>query len=384
MQLFFLSFFLIYIQYYNLDRCVKLFNDRILYQNMTNFFVSHTPYHVIINYSIIHSEFENEKNIHIIISDFNNSKLLFDDLVTLDQKTIYFHLKGRYPKNNQTNYKLIWPIRDNLKKIKSIYHKHSDLTNRVYSNNDHNQEGQYLQYLNDNKKYNYSVEDGMDFYDSWINTTPFYFKYNILPKLIFGFWYNRLPFPGLSPYSYKLKVLFPKIVRSELKNTKIIEAINLSHLHTNKTHELSNFFTNKIELNTKSDMTILIMPHSEEIKKFSIDRNTLISRINDLIIDFSKTTQIYLKYHPRESNKELIFINNGQFTEIPNSLPIEIFYIKNKENIRNVVGYISTSLLTARAFLGTNINIFSFFNSNKNHFDPRIISIFNHLEINLI
>jgi hypothetical protein len=270
-------------------------------------------------------------------------------------------LSGRFNSKVETNIGKAKFLINNIIILKLFFKKRLAFNLcKAFIFNDNRPEGQVISFMNSKQDgINIYVEDGSAAYVNYIIPSISNTEY-ILAKYLLGSWYEQTRILGTYKYIHKIMVFRPEIIREDLRYQKI--------------EKIPDFVFNEIDVNfidillenygissevLKFDC-IVILPHSEFITKLNFlnFKNTYNELYSLLKENFNF---IGIKYHPREVNKNFLEnINNKKNEDIPNTLPLEIFWLALKRNPPKVIiGDISTALLTCSLIIQEKTQIIS-------------------------
>jgi len=316
---------------------------------MRNIFVAFSPYHILLSSVIALDRANSGDNYLFATCDSKSIEVL---LQTLEECRSPFtevkRLLGVYNKSNMF-------IRGVIIKKNIIFIKHFVERNKithVYVFADSRGDSQaalyYSKINNPNVKGIY-VEDGAAAYSSRkIQRSKLKV---LLAKLWYGYWWEDTRVYGESRWIDEVKVIFPQLIRPELR-PKNITGLSRDTMLALRKQDWFNKYLKKLGIRATElgDLdAILVVARSEFAKGIPQYK-----RILGIILDFARDQRLRfaIKYHPRELENDYLSIADTERAIIlPQSLPIEAVYILASRQIRLVVGDISTSLLTAKWLL---------------------------------
>jgi hypothetical protein len=330
---------------------------------MNSIYIAHTPYHILISCGLAISNDNSEGKYLIIISDFENSHFYYQAISNWEKNpfTEIKLLPGRFNSKVETNMGKAKFLINNVITLKRFFkNKLAFKLCRAFIFNDNRPEGQVISFMNSKQDgINIYVEDGSAAYVSYI-IPSISNNEKILAKCLLGRWYEQTRILGTYKCINQIMVFRPEIIREELRCKKIekIPDFIFNEIDVNFINILlENYDINSEEL--KFDC-IVILPHSEFITQLDIQifKNTY-NKLYSLLKENFKF--IGIKYHPLEMNKNILEnINNKKNKDIPNSLPLEIFWLALKKNPPKVIiGDISTALLTCSLIIQEKTQIIS-------------------------
>ncbi len=255
--------------------------------------------------------------------------------------------------------------RANIKVLDQEY-KNIKGPTRIYTFNDSAATSQFLAYLN-RKGENVYGEDGMAMYlpystDSEPIITRLFFKF------YYGPWFKEIMIYGTYKHINKVMALNPELVIDELKDKKCEKITKKSLMKLAESGYVDAVLK---EFNIKQKIKIenlLIIPPSRFVKKYKLKRKyeLLISQLCE------KMDSVTIKYHPRETDHFLGKINKPNLEIIPQSVPMEVLFLKILANPPNIIiGAASTALLTGRLLLSKSkvISLMGIFGLNNSEME---------------
>lgn len=301
-----------------------------------NFFLAHTPYHIILSIAIAIDN--KDKSEIFIFNDFDTRKL--NKSLLLEVFESVYIVKGT--RDCETNFS-IKRIYDIIKMPLEIVKKVENNIDNIYIFNDYRYEVQ-ITLCKLRKKGDFNtiyVEDGSSVYTlSKVNER---ISNYIIKKIISFFKYKKVDVLGTFYMIDKSIVLFKNLVREELKKKEVEEISKES-------------FINAIDIVNKSDKLnliddmynlFIILDHSESIN----DINKYSNIMKNIALKYSKKGyRIFIKYHPRE--KEFYFNIANNYNVINKDVSIESIFLSIKDVSENIIiSNLSTSLISCRKVL---------------------------------
>ncbi|HUT28015.1 MAG TPA: polysialyltransferase family glycosyltransferase, partial [Methanomassiliicoccales archaeon] len=219
--------------------------------------------------------------------------------------------------------------------------------------NDRTPETQYAAYLAGKNDISLDyVEDGLAAYIPPIEKAPNFF-HGILAKFLFGRYYYNIITLGTSPYTTTVRVFFPDMVISALRQKEIrpLSVELFDRIDRKMIEELTEDIKDDIEY-------LLVLPHSEILGgNTQLGAVSLKDRMQEVAVQAAERYgRIGVKYHPREKG-EYLGLYTGCDT-LPRHTPMELIYLKLKgKELKEVAGPLSTSIYTARIILGDDVTI---------------------------
>jgi len=318
---------------------------------MKNIFITFTPYHIFLSCSIALYQESSAENHLIIIRDFSGFERLLDSLRGWERSPFaqIESLPGIYGRSGKFNKQ--FTIRNNVTMIARYVSHHT--FERVYIFNDAKPEAQCALYFA--KKVNKRtvgvyVEDGAGAYSSY-RLEKQSLTDVLLRKLFYGPWWVDVNILGTSRWIDEIKVIFPQIVRPELR-LKPVTSIPKHGLLELRNQEWPYEYlkTLGVEITKLHNLdAILVVAHTEFANKIIGYKEV----INDILhMAKSQNLRLGVKYHPRDPQDDFLSVRNDEgISVLPKSLPMELVYILASEKIKFIIGDISTSLLTAKWLL---------------------------------
>jgi hypothetical protein len=193
------------------------------------------------------------------------------------------------------------------------------------------------------------MDDGLHSYieyDKKLPSKSLHVFYNIIRRVIKGYF---KPYPhtlGSSPLTDKSFLLFPELAKENVKH-KICTQIVINSTSRNLLSDMGNFFVNKLNLT---------LPSSEKVALFILPHHSRISipvgnQFRDRLKKFtSDGMTVLIKNHPSNDDsiiKDIIGFSSSAIVEIPKILPIEILICVRSPDI--IIGGLSSIFLTTRA-----------------------------------
>ena len=326
--------------------------------NSRNLFLAFTPYHVILSYAVA-ADFRNDENELFVISDFPGSEKLATAF--LDTPNSPFKKIVVYPGSYTTSSK----IKRRLMTMSSVYRLKNYVklipVSRVFVTHDIRAESQVtMRYARKKWMANcYYIEDGASVYSS--ARTTWTIKSMILNYCFYGLWYEHIPFFGLSSWIEKLYVIYPSLVRDELRK-KPITAIKGKHIMGLSRSSFDKYLYDfDISITQMDEFDVLIL-----LKKWDIIRNDpdYLASLNRILYwSMRKNFHVAMKYHPLEKKQylEADNINNNNIIMIPQEMPVELLYTFKPRKLRFVLSHLGTSgLITATWLLPSSVTVLVF------------------------
>ena len=318
---------------------------------MKNLFIAFTPYHVLLAYAIARDEESSAENYLFVISDFRDVEPLIHFLEGWSRCPFaqIERLPGMY--SQASNFRRRFTIRRNLTTIIESVTRHK--VERVYIFHDGRPEAQAaLHFANKGNKgaVGIYVEDGAGAYSSYESTKRPLHKL-LLAKLFYGPWWQDVRVLGTSRWIDEVKAIFPRLVRPELRLKHVSSIPRHALLELRDQEWLYEYLkTLGVKIAGLNDLdAILIVAHSEFASQIPGYK-----QVTEDVLSMAKSQNLRLgiKYHPRESQDDFLSVNDTEgILVLPKSLPIELVYILTLEQIRFIIGDISTALLTAKWLL---------------------------------
>lgn len=336
---------------------------------MSIFFVVHTPYHILLSCGIGSLE-ANEKKYLIIIAEDIDQISKYKLIISSWDKELFSEI---YILNSISNMHLVNKLKINLLinlplnklKMRFIFKKNAiskELKTYIFA--DTNVNAQYFAKIcSENNGTVVYVEDGSAVYNTH-RAKPI----KLMCKIVYGFWYTPLEIHGTSKYVNMLMVAYPEFLRPELKRLNNIQIPDKVYDFLN--YSLSPYLNEIFEINTGNLDYIIILPHFLFIK--GKDEIGIINLYRIIIENLIVDHKVGLKYHPREKTNYLNIKPDLNLFLIPKSVPSEIIWMSSKKNqLKAVIGDISTALITSKKIMGCNTKVISIgklMNLNKEYY----------------
>jgi len=198
------------------------------------------------------------------------------------------------------------------------------------------------------------VEDGMDAYNNGRERTRQSETTYKLERLFFGDWYQRVSIMGDSDRIDRVLVNFPEHARPVLQE-KPISKIDFDPFLAGDNRPWISEYLQALDGSLPEQLdAVVLLAHSNAITGDWYEQ-----LIRTALETFQERgDSVGIKYHPRESDPGFIDVPEGNITVLPSAAPVEVIYLLYRNQLRHVVGGISTGLLTALIFL-KNPNVIS-------------------------
>ncbi len=314
----------------------------------TTLFLPYTQYHMLLNYAIAAKNGCDNHNIMILTSN-TQSKIQCQKILSSffpDIKMCVYMLDATDKVNNL---KMIPIKKRNMRTIDEILNVNPPVSKFYYSCERHLYTAYLLHLLKNSAAELHFVEDGIITYTEkeWIAKKNFFEKLG--DRLIYGAWHDSGDVQGqmaggsVSEFAEALSPQylpdnFGAMQKNRIDNTAILKKLRFENIPT--------------ELNKLVSRNINVI--------IALDSNTY---CNDEYIGLmrsyvekaiAKDLNVAIKKHPDDTeNKELSkkLSISGNVTELPAYLPIEIYYLLFHRTLKNVVGSLSTAMITAKWLL---------------------------------
>lgn len=224
------------------------------------------------------------------------------------------------------------------------------------------------------------IEDGVSTY-----VEPMRKKKNVLERLgnyvAYGTWHKDFYLPGAMVPGCDVYALLPDLLGSNfIENTK--HKINLNVLLDNVDETALSSIINERNNGYEPNIEALIaLDHNSKYTNGEYYRKTMTQLIYDAASRFSF---VAIKRHPADDCC-VNFIPDGvnNVFELDARLPIEFYYLKFRNTLKQVIGSLSTSLLTAHCMLPDIqiLSIISYEDVQSEQQAPMIIKLFKQLNI---
>jgi len=323
---------------------------------MKNLFLAHTPYHVLLSCGIALDETYKAESQLVIVKDFFYADMIYYSLKSCSNSPFsqIFLLPGIYDKNNSVLQHIVKIV--NAKKIYKI------IANNCFDNafvfNDRRPEGQSCLYAvkkNNKLARGIYVEDGINVYASYVLNKHSFIS-EIMAKVLLGSWWDNVTVLGSSKYVDEVRAVFPEFVRNELRSKHVIQISKKSFLSIKEFDFFDIYLRscNTCASDFKGIDAIFIVSHSSNIKNKRFYFENLKKAI-DVVL--SKRLRVAVKYHPRELVDDVLSLSK-EVLILPKFIPIEMIFMIIPDEIKVVVGDLTTSVLTAKWLLN-NAKVYS-------------------------
>jgi hypothetical protein len=339
---------------------------------MVSIYLAYTPLHILTSCGFSLKMDDENIKILIIFKEFKDSNKYLTAIQNWEKNPFneIFLFNGRYNFKDCSVYQKFRILLKKKKDIKKFWKKISKSKSiKINYFNDNTIESQYLlsqnNYINSENIY---FDDGLPSYVLFSEKKLLRLLKTVGAKILFGNWYQKPRNLGLSINLQKMYSFYPEYALTILKKKyKKIEKIPSSIFddlkRTKLIYKIYNEFNFSLELSNNKN-AIILMPFTQDLKKYGISIDFIVNLIEELIsILEKKKINIFLKYHPREP-----FFNYLKFKKqksvLNPILPSELIFLsENCVNTNNtyILGPISTALITARIILGDNVNILTFY-----------------------
>lgn len=319
---------------------------------MKSVYITYTPYHILVSCGLASLYDDSDEKSLIIVSDFKDAEIFNRTILNWENNPFseVKLLRGRFHVKKNDKINRIRISRSNLKSSKRFFKEKLNEASQTFIYHDGNPEGQIFAYLNSKKGgTNIYVEDGFAAYGDYIAPDMAFYE-KLVAKMLWGRFYERVRVQGTYKYIGKVMVFYPEIVRPELRGKKVIKISKKVLTYLNDTKLISALLKshNLYQEDLKANY-IFIAPLSEDLIEYGLVKKYS-NIFNYLIPDLSN---VYVKYHPRETMGDFLGIQNfSNVAILPQSLPMEVVFLAllDKEPMI-VIGDSSTSLLTAKYLL---------------------------------
>jgi len=318
---------------------------------MRNIFVAFTPYHILLSCGIALDQGSSAENTLVAISEGADTELLVRVLREWSQQVfVNIHrLPGALHEPSVFHRRAI--SRKNARAVLSLLHDF--IPDHAYVFNDGRAETQAI--LHHCKQYNtlmkaIYVEDGAAAYSSHTRK-PRSPLMQFLGKLYYGPWWERATYLGGTHWIDEVCVAFPELVRPELRSKKVTR-LSQKILLNEKIAGIAKDMCKAVsiqDIEFRDLDAILMIAHSEFAKQVDGYR----AAIEDILASIDRQgLRVAAKYHPREPAGDYLSLSDkGNVLILPQSIPAEVIYVLAPENLKLVIGDISTSLYTAKWLL---------------------------------
>ena len=314
-----------------------------------NIFFTHTPYHVILSYSIAQEHEDctliasgQEPGSELINAIDSHPSCPFDNTIVIEENNYQNRLISAFEQ------------RESIAKIRTFTQTLEQRVHRIYTFHKGSSKTLALFHYIDSQGPGYEtgiyVEDGMEAYSS--HTFP---EKNLLEsmmgKILYGkWWYDSTPLYD-SKHIQQARATFPESLRKEIQKLPT-RAISREPLLQSEMQTIVEGYFETMGVDIPRDTShIVIAPHSKLIQ----NNPELAQKLETSISHTGKSSNIAIKYHPRDQSAEYLDIEGYR---IPSAIPIETVYLMN-EKIASIIGGQSTAVLTAQWL--TDAEVFSIY-----------------------
>jgi hypothetical protein len=350
---------------------------------MTNLFIALTPYHVLLAHAVAVDFGERDENVLVCLCDFGSADVLLR-VIELDAGSPFSSvvcLPGVYAVKGTVKKALV--VRNSCRSIDLLVARLRP--HRIYVFNDRRPESQVALYRGKaaSGAVGVYVEDGANAYSSF----SFGRRHGIdrfAQKLVFGPWREDVDVLGTSRWVEKVLVLFPELIRRELRN-RPVDQIGVEALYQVRDAQWPYWYSRVlgVQAGVLTNVELLFLPSSP-----SGQRPRLLSQYTSVVAQLAAAARerglkVAVKGSPG-------LLSGGFFHEnafpgaalLPHSLPAELIYILWAKRVRIVVGDFSTALLTARLLLpGAAVYSIAPLVGDE---DPYLFEVFRRLNIRLV
>ena len=315
------------------------------------FFVS-TPYHVLLSHIIASGELSKGKSILVMkekrekffdmfASIRNDKNTPFEEVLFLKQPAT-----GKLNKGSKLIKRRAQEAGELIKKLRP---------EKIYIFNDTYLD-QFLAYIG--KRFQatiYYVEDGAIAYSTHKIRVSHWTQFK--NRFIYGNFFHEVETEGTSPNIDYVLAAYPGHVRKEFPPHKLIELPKARESIFRKLSWPKTFLSSlKIpETSFKYD-SLYVLGYSGLFKHIENYPSALSCIVKSTVnANFNSA----VKYHPREKQSDYLSLGSLGLKVIHQSVPAEILYYLNNNNLKFIYGDIGTSLITARWFL-PNCRVISF------------------------
>lgn len=302
-------------------------------------YICFTPYHIILTYLRLG---RNDEDVVFLIDD--TGKLSSYERI-LNRIFKYSHfIKFHIEENNLFQRQLILPFGAKRYIDELIRSLKSDIGN-VYVYNDIHPVSQYVMMSLGCR--NIYIEDGSSPYNN--NSFVWTLSHKIKCAIAYGLWYCNVSIIGNSKYISSLEVMYPDLVRQELKDKKI-DGYKLRNDYMVLLEDM-NIGNNAYIPREEDDKRILVVL----LPKISEMSNKVRDKIIEIVhVHLDNNWSVFEKKHPLDVNNECI---TGEST-IDSSIAAEVIPVYLK-TVTKIVGVETTSLISYRklypSIIATNI-----------------------------
>ncbi len=301
-----------------------------------------TPYQAILATIIAAYIDKNQNKILVVSPHFKDYEKIFDAIAEWN-KNPFSEIRILEDRSNYSTINKMRKIYQNLGMIKKIMHARNSVHGYIFSLGQ--AENMFLAHLI--KKHggrNTYVEDGsMVYCGRKLMKNPLHRK--IIKRLIYGSWYLM----GDSELDAKAVddalLLHPELILDKPKNVELNKIPN-EYFKSLEKDGFIRILLKKFDLDNMGQVDgIIVAPYFSGLER--ADTEKLIGLYSYVIDEFKKRNKmLVIKYHPRESNKDILRIENKGKT-LPKALPLEVAFYNLKED-GIVIGDMSTALYTSK------------------------------------
>ena len=344
-----------------------------------NVFIAFTSYHVFLA-SMIALKREKQNNILIIINDFDSSRIV-EAFKISDIFSEIAILPGMYKQEGSRN-----SLRKKNANILCAKIKKCDV-GTLFLGTDRRLESQAAAYYAKKSDTNTVVavlDDGSDFYKSHLegSDNKNFFK-RMHSKFVIGKWYEYIRIAGLYEKTDEIHVLLPEFVNEKIKIKNVIE-IDCKFFLDLKFKSFIDHYWNILSAERekiKNIECIIIIIHSEYASKYEGYKEVINSICN---MFREKGKKIGVKYHPREENEDYCELKKlDNIFLLDSEIPAEFIFSYSDNNLKFVIGDVSSALMSAKCMLQEKIKVYSNAPILKMG-DEKLLQTFSIIGINLI
>lgn len=343
-----------------------------------NIYITFTPYHIFLA-SMIAMEKPQEKNILWAVADFNAEQMMealknsqvFSECVTLPGLYKQSSHRNRLRKNNS-------------KKIGQLLGTEAPVQ-ALFLGTDTRIEAQTAAFKI--KKMSPAaqvivMEDGGDFYNSEEPPLPKSLWKQLHSKWIFGREYEDVTTAGLYSKTDALKMIFPELARPEILH-KERTAISAAPCFSPRYHEFVGQYWSLFPEEKKAVLQtdgILMVAYSGYGKKHAAYPRV----IREICLQAARENRkLIVKYHPREESFDYCALSSlPNVTLTAEQIPAELIYALKPDQLKCIIGDISSALMTAKWLLEEQIAVYS--TAAILGVEDRLLDVFQQLGIRVI
>ncbi len=319
---------------------------------MSRYFITFTPYHLLLSIGLTERMSTNsEENVLIFVPNFLKGEEVIEKLRHISSFPFSEVIRLRDSNTSRSTIMNYVAQTINTRRLKRKLSGRIDPGSQAYIPNDSQPEGQILALMNTRSGgESVYLEDGLAAYLPREFKRDYYFV-ELIMKLLFGSWYERIDTLGSSRYIDSSMVFYPEIVLPKLRRRGLdrLPEDLLRKIDGEILKDLRSAFC----AGERDWDCFLILPNSESLMS-SDRRRGLLAKWREVLTSTQDAfDRIICKYHPREKETDYLELSDRDNMElVPRHVPTELILL-NSENRgpKTIVGDLSTSLITSRMIL---------------------------------